>query len=148
MCGIFGFYESEQHTTPAAEEVKRVLELLRHRGPDSSGTYAAPGIALAHTRLSMLDPRSCSDQPFWDEAGRYALVYNGEVYNYRELRRRLEAQGVRFRTSGDTEVVLEAIKAYGMHEAARRFDGMFALAVYDALDHTVSLCATVSGSSH
>jgi asparagine synthase (glutamine-hydrolysing) len=129
MCGIAGCLNQ-----PDSERVTRtMMEALQHRGPDAHGITEPGGrgssTTLAHTRLSIIDLSSAADQPLL--RGRYSLVYNGELYNYRELRRSLEQAGSRFTTSSDTEVVLEAWAQWGA-AALRRFRGMFALAVHDA----------------
>jgi len=86
--------------------LERSAALMHHRGPDRHGIYVDEGIGLVHTRLSLLDLHPRSNQPFWDSHGRYCLVYNGEVYNYRELRSELEEQRIEFKTTSDTEVLL------------------------------------------
>ena len=109
------------------------LPLMRHRGPDDQGVFRDPeaDIALEHCRLAIIDPENPeSAQPFTDPSGRWVIVYNGELFNYRELRGELEREGVRFRTQSDTEVVLNAFIAGGMHACAR-FRGMFAFVVWD-----------------
>lgn len=128
MCGIAGAYQQAD----GKELTARMVERLAHRGPDASGivevTTPSLAVHLGHTRLSIIDLTSAADQPF--VKGGLRLVYNGELYNYRELRRRLEALGARFATNSDTEVVLEAWRAWGV-EALTRFRGMYALAVQE-----------------
>ena len=104
---------------------------MTHRGPNARGQYVGGGIGLGHTRLALVDLDPRSNQPFCDETGRYQLVYNGEVYNFRALRAELERRGVRFRTASDTEVVLQALIHFPAEEALLRLEGMFALAIYD-----------------
>ncbi len=136
MCGIFGIvYESD--TRPAEKALCQSAKLLRHRGPDAEAVYASTGVGLAHTRLTLVDPDPRSNQPFWDETRRYVLVYNGEVYNFRQLRADLEKAGVRFHTTSDTEVVLQSLIHNSPKEALARFDGMFALAFYDTKEETL-----------
>ncbi len=100
--------------------------------------HAEPGLGLAHARLSLVDVSSRSDQPFHDDSGRYVLVFNGEVYNFRDLRRDLEKQGAAFRTTSDTEVVLHSLIRHGI-DALAGFEGMFALAFIDRADGSVLL---------
>ena len=109
MCGIFGVVYRNGANLPDEELLQVSLGALQHRGPDSSGTYREPGIALANARLSLLDLSERGHLPFWDSTRRYGLVYNGEIYNFRELRRDLEARGAVFHSSSDTEVVLQSI---------------------------------------
>lgn len=130
MCGILGVVPASASTIPDESMLHQSAALLEHRGPDSKRVHADSGIGLAHTRLALVDLSPRSAQPFWDEAGESCLVYNGEVYNFRQLRGELEKEGVIFRTTGDTEVVLHAIRRWGAEAALRRFEGMFALAVW------------------
>jgi asparagine synthase (glutamine-hydrolysing) len=109
------------------------LPLMRHRGPDGEGVLAIPEkqIVLEHCRLAIIDPDNPeADQPFSDPSGRWVLLYNGELFNFRELRRDLERRGVRFHTRSDTEVVLQSYIADGS-DAFRHFRGMFALVIWD-----------------
>jgi asparagine synthase (glutamine-hydrolysing) len=131
MCGIFGALAHTAAALPAGGRTAETLRLLRHRGPDASGIHEAPGIVLAHTRLALLDLHERSNQPFRDPERRRGLVYNGEIYNFRELRPDLEREGAVFRASGDTEVVLAAFRYWGPETAVRRFEGMFALGLHD-----------------
>jgi asparagine synthase (glutamine-hydrolysing) len=130
MCGICGWVDWDA----AAEEavVRRMSERLAHRGPDGSGEWRDPdGLAvLGHRRLAVLDTSERAHQPMVHSSG-LVLVFNGEVYSFRELRRELESEGVSFRSSGDTEVVLAALARWGAG-ALDRFIGMFALALWDS----------------
>lgn len=103
---------------------------LYHRGPDAGGRLAEPGFALVHRRLSILDPRAAADQPMADPSGRYALVYNGEIYNYRTVRAELEQAGAHFRTDGDTEVLLAGYAHWG-EAVFERLEGMYTFALLD-----------------
>lgn len=116
-----------------------MLQSLRHRGPDASGIWSDPtrGVTLVHTRLAILDLSPQGHQPMLSVSGRYVLSYNGEVYNFAELRRKLEAKGWSFRGHSDTEVLLALIEEKGLGEALSQASGMFALALYDT--HTKSL---------
>src|SRR4051812_15140969 len=113
MCGIFGIIWHRSDAVPSEETLSETARLLQHRGPDGTGLYAAPGVGLVHTRLSLLDLTERSNQPFWDRQNRYALVYNGEIYNFVQLRTELEREGVAFRTTSDTEILLEALLRWG-----------------------------------
>ena len=113
--------------------IAAMTDALVHRGPDDSGLHldVRAGVALGHRRLAIIDLSSAGRQPMSYDAGRYWITYNGEVYNYRELRRELEGQGHTFRTQTDTEVVLAAYAQWG-EECLHRFRGMFAFAIYDS----------------
>lgn len=106
-----------------------MCNVMAHRGPDGSGVWTAPGVGLGHRRLSIIDLAG-SPQPMHSADGRAAIVFNGEIYNYRELRRELAADGAQFRTDGDTEVILAAWQRWGVN-CLSRFNGMFAFALYD-----------------
>ena len=128
MCGFFGVVSP--HPLPEARHLLEALtDRLAHRGPDDRGSYLAEGVFLGHRRLSILDARGGS-QPMSTADGRYVVAYNGELYNFREVRSALEARGHAFTTDGDTEVVLRAYAEWG-GECLARFRGMFALAVWD-----------------
>jgi asparagine synthase (glutamine-hydrolysing) len=136
VCGIFGIvYKSD--VKPAEKSLADSVRLLRHRGPDAEAIHASTGFGLGHTRLTLVDPDPRSNQPFWDETGRYVLVYNGEVYNFRELRAELEKKGIGFRTTSDTEVVLQCLIHNDPKEALARLDGMFAFGLYDTKEETL-----------
>jgi asparagine synthase (glutamine-hydrolysing) len=143
VCGICGCLMRGE-SFPAEElepTVSRMAETLRHRGPDSSGTWidAEAGIALGHRRLAIVDLTPDGAQPMPSSCGRYVIAFNGEIYNFRELRSDLEAQGVRFRGRSDTEVLVEAIARWGIAEALRRANGMLALAAWDRRDRVLTL---------
>lgn len=121
--------------------VASMAATLVHRGPDDEGcwTDAAGGVALGFRRLAVLDRSAAGRQPMLSGDGRYACVFNGEIYNHRDLRAELERRGVRFRGSSDTEVVVEAVAACGPRAAVGRLWGMFALAVWDRVERTLLL---------
>src|SRR5436309_12604394 len=135
MCGIAGIFDirATQTATAATARVTRMTDAIAHRGPDDSGIWvdAEAGIALGHRRLSIIDLSPLGRQPMHSADGRYVISYNGEVYNYLELRGELEALGHRFRSTSDTEVMLAACVAWGAERAVTRFVGMFAIALWD-----------------
>lgn len=134
MCGICGVIQARGE--PFDEEaLLRMRDSLQHRGPDSSGSARVAGTAyeawLGHTRLQVLDLSPASSQPMLSEYGDVCITFNGEIYNFRELRHSLERAGHRFQSTGDTEIVLRAYQEWGL-AAIERFDGMFAIAIWDA----------------
>jgi asparagine synthase (glutamine-hydrolysing) len=142
MCGIAGVLDTMRATTEARlrESVEGMAATLRHRGPDASGSFvdAARGIALGHRRLSILDLSSSGAQPMRSASGRLTAAYNGEIYNWAELKGELPA-GVTLRGHSDTEVMVELMSALGVEAATRRLNGMFAFAVWDSADEVLHL---------
>jgi asparagine synthase (glutamine-hydrolysing) len=136
MCGIAGI--TRHNAEVKTSEIELMAEAIFHRGPDHTGYYREPGLALASTRLSILDLSHGADMPLWSEDGSTVIVYNGEIYNYREIRANLVALGHTFRTTGDTEVVLAAWKQWGV-DSFRMFDGMFGVCIYDVVRRRIVL---------
>ena len=142
MCGLVGWLAppgSDPGEMDAA--VDRMSATLVHRGPDDAGrwTDAAAGVALGFRRLSILDLSPTGHQPMLSADGRYACVFNGEIYNHRDLRAELEGRGARFRGTSDTEVIVEAAAAYGAEATVGRLWGMFALALWDRVERRLLL---------
>ncbi len=137
MCGIAGIFHCGTIKPVNPARVETMADALAHRGPDGAGVWTGPGVGLGHRRLSIIDVAG-SPQPMHSADGRAVIVFNGEIYNYRELRRELEALGARFRTQGDTEVILAAWQHWGI-DLLRRLNGMFAFALYDGKDRTLLL---------
>jgi asparagine synthase (glutamine-hydrolysing) len=131
MCGIAGIVNFRGKPVEP-EQISRLVNQLAHRGPDVAGTWfsAERNVALGHRRLAIIDPGPSGYQPMASADGRYVITYNGEIYNFLELRRELEAQGAIFRTQSDTEVILAAWQAW-REEMLPRFNGMWALAIFD-----------------
>ncbi len=143
MCGLAGSLEFEP-ATPAetlARQVKAMADTLQHRGPDSDGHWldAKAGIALGFRRLAIIDLSEHGAQPMASHDDRYVIAYNGEVYNFPEMRAELIAQGHEFNGHSDTEVILAAIVEWGLEAAVNRFVGMFAFALWDRRERTLSL---------
>lgn len=132
MCGLAGVAALGGHVgVDAAVTAEAMAATLRHRGPDGSGSWSDARVALAHRRLAILDLTSAGSQPMVSAGGRYVVVFNGEVYNYRDLGARLATEGWRSRGNSDTEVLLAAVEAWGLDRFLERADGMFAFALYD-----------------
>ncbi len=129
MCGITGILDYHGAGLSHKTTLKRMVSTLSHRGPDAWGTYLSPYLAFGHTRLSILDLQS-GDQPMMTD--RYVIVYNGEVFNYVELRKELESRGIGFTTQSDTEVVIRCFDVYG-EKAFSLFNGQFAIALWDRI---------------
>ncbi|MBP2677037.1 MAG: asparagine synthase (glutamine-hydrolyzing), partial [Deltaproteobacteria bacterium] len=133
MCGIAGFLSTEA-ARPGEEVLRAMGDALAHRGPDASGTFLSPDgrVGLSHRRLSILDLSPAGAQPMYSADGSLVLSFNGEVYNFREIRAELEGKGHAFRGGSDTEVMLASVREWGVESAVRRFIGMFAFALWDA----------------
>ena len=137
MCGIAGLFHLTTPKPVDPARVERMCDAMVHRGPDGAGVWTAPGVGLGHRRLSIIDLAG-SPQPMHAADGRAVIVFNGEIYNYRELRTELAARGAVFRTDGDTEVILAAWQQWGPACLAR-LNGMFAFALYDVGQRTLFL---------
>ncbi|MGZ5165329.1 MAG: asparagine synthase (glutamine-hydrolyzing), partial [Burkholderiales bacterium] len=143
MCGLCGFLQIDRVIEPSSMTtvVERMADTLFHRGPDDSGTWIDKdaGIALGHRRLSIIDLSPEGHQPMTSHSGRYVMAYNGEIYNFRELRKELERDGVQWRGHSDTEVMLAEFEAWGVEGALQRFNGMFAFALWDRNEKALHL---------
>lgn len=135
MCGLAGFFAPGGADRGAAETVRRMADTLAHRGPDDAGVWTDDdaGVALAHRRLAILELSPAGHQPMQCPAGRYVLVFNGEIYNHRDLRAELEKRGLapQWRGHSDTETLLAGFSAWGIRQTVERSVGMFAFAVWD-----------------
>lgn len=138
MCGITGFWTTKAHIA-LCETAREMAWAIRHRGPDDCGEWAdtAAGLALAHRRLSILDLSPQGHQPMLSPSGRYVIVFNGEVYNYTELRKDLPEQP--WKGHSDTEVMLAAFEQWGIERSVQRFVGMFAFALWDRQERNLYL---------
>ena len=137
MCGLAGIFHLNTPKPVDPLRVERMCDAIAHRGPDGFGVWSAPGVALGHRRLSIIDIAG-SPQPMASTDGRAMLVFNGEIYNFRELRAELAAGGAQFHTDGDSEVILAAYQRWGV-DCLSRLHGMFAFAIYDLAAHTLLL---------
>src|SRR5687768_11634909 len=133
MCGIAGTYATGGDTGRGLGSAEGMAALIAHRGPDADGFLVRDRVALANRRLAIIDLSEAGRQPLYNEDGTIGLVYNGELYNFAALRAELVARGHRFRSHSDTEVIVHAYEEYGA-ACVRRFNGMFAFALWDGRD--------------
>ncbi|MDX1909088.1 MAG: asparagine synthase (glutamine-hydrolyzing) [Bacteroidia bacterium] len=134
MCGIAGF-TGEYDLEKASRMIRQATDAIAHRGPNSDGHFVRAGVALGHRRLSIIDLSAAANQPMADASGRYTMVYNGEVYNYEEVRAQLPP-GYTFQSNSDTDVVLAAYITWGP-ACLSRLNGMFALAIWDEVEQSL-----------
>jgi asparagine synthase (glutamine-hydrolysing) len=143
MCGITGFWNltKSQTNDELTSLVTGMRDIMRHRGPDDSGEWVdqKSGIALGFRRLAILDLSPTGHQPMLSADERYVMIFNGEVYNYAELRSELDAAGCQFRGTSDTEVMLAGILQWGLERAVTRFNGMFTIALWDRRERQLHL---------
>ena len=143
MCGIAGFCNFHGSVKMQEENLEKMKQRMLHRGPDAGGSYISEDgkVALGHRRLSIVDLSEAGLQPMKSHSGRYVMVYNGEIYNYKKLSQKLlnEKKVDRFRGTSDSEVILEAFEAYGVEETIARCKGMFAIALYDTKEQKLYL---------
>ncbi len=137
MCGIAGFFQLD-HASPSGNILRNMADAMKLRGPDGEGFFIENSLALAHRRLAVID-LSTGDQPMTAQDGKYTIVFNGEIFNFLDLKQELEAKGHTFRTKSDTEVILELYRAYGT-DAFRRMNGFFAFALYDKGENKLIIC--------
>lgn len=139
MCGIAGYISL--NNSISAEQLKKATNLLQHRGPDAEGFYFSEDnkIGLGHRRLSIIDLSATANQPMYSSDGKYVIIFNGEVYNFKELRQLLKDKGESLVTTSDTEVILQSFAERGV-ECFKDFNGMFALAIYNIESNILTLC--------
>jgi asparagine synthase (glutamine-hydrolysing) len=143
MCGIAGILSKSEQPV-FKRELEAMAREIAHRGPDGQGIWQDRRVGLAHRRLAIIDLSTEANQPMLSAEGDLALVFNGEIYNFRELREQLEAKGFTFRTRSDTEVILAAWRAWGT-DAIARLDGMFAIALWDQTNQQLLLARDRTG---
>jgi asparagine synthase (glutamine-hydrolysing) len=142
MCGIAGVLTSAGGARePLERNATAMADSIAHRGPDDQGVWCDPeaGVALTHRRLSIVDLSPAGHQPMMSANGRFVITYNGEVYNFHELRAELEARGALFKGHSDTEVILESFALNGISATVKRLVGMFAIGIWDRKERTLSL---------
>lgn len=144
MCGIAGRVNFRSGRPASGPAIEAMCELLAHRGPDGEGVFVSGEVGFGHRRLAIIDLSEAGRQPMSTPDGRVTVTFNGEIYNYRELRQALAADGYRFRTRTDTEVILAAWLAHG-RAFVDRLRGMFAFALWDARDRTLLLARDRAG---
>jgi len=131
MCGIAGFTQfQKKYVTDVPALLEKMGTAIQHRGPDAAGVFFDDCVGLCHRRLSIIDLSESGAQPMYSSSGRYVTVYNGEIYNFKSLRQELQAEGVSFRGSSDTEVLLALFEKHGV-DCLSMLNGMFALAIWD-----------------
>lgn len=130
MCGIAGYISKTNKYRTDRNLVKKMTDKMVHRGPDAEGQWTDEFVALGHRRLSIIDLDAKSNQPMFSHDGKYVITFNGEIYNYIELKKELTDRGAFFQTNSDTEVIIEAYRAYGVN-CMNRFNGMWAFVLYD-----------------
>ena len=137
MCGIAGVLYRDGRPA-SVTSLRAMTDIIAHRGPDGEGHYCDGPVGLGHRRLSIIDLTDAARQPMETRDGRYVLTYNGEIYNYQELKLELSARGHTFNSSGDSEVLLQAFAEWGLH-ALLKFNGMFAFAIWDTMERRLTV---------
>lgn len=137
MCGIAGCIEKSKCNVEKSK-IKIMTDAIKHRGPDAEGQWVNANVGLGHRRLAIIDLDISSNQPMISHDGRFVISFNGEIYNYIELREELRTLGANFETNSDTEVIMEAYRYYG-EECFNRFNGMWAFAIYDSSENIIIL---------
>src|SRR5437899_3042552 len=133
MCGITGIFAFNENGAKHLSKINAATRSLIKRGPDAEGIYFHNNVALGHRRLSIIDTSGAASQPFTDDSGRYTIVFNGEIFNYKEIRTQLENKNSQFRSKSDTEVLLYLFIS-DKEKCLEKLDGEFAFAIYDNAD--------------
>lgn len=142
MCGIAGWLSWNE--SPRVDYLESMTREIAHRGPDAHGVQVIGPVGLGHRRLSIIDTSTINNQPLCDTSGKFWIAFNGEIYNFQEIRTGLEKRGVNFQTKGDTEVILEAYKAYGV-DCVKQLNGMFAFAIWDSVQERLFIARDRAG---
>jgi asparagine synthase (glutamine-hydrolysing) len=138
MCGIAGFTQYRKDVADASGLLDKMGTAIQHRGPDAAGVFVDEQVAMVHRRLSIIDLSESGAQPMHSPSGRYVIVYNGEIYNFQSLRTELEKDGLIFKGTSDTEVLIALYEKYGA-ECLELLNGMFAMAIWDKRDQVLFL---------
>ena len=146
MCGLVGLIDTCGERKPEQALLERMTGTLKHRGPDSAGYFVGNNVALGFRRLSIIDLEG-GDQPLFNEDGSIALLCNGEIFNYPELKKVLVQKGHRFRTRSDVEVLLHLYEEHGI-DFLNKINGQFAFAIYDCNKRRLFLAEIISASTH
>jgi asparagine synthase (glutamine-hydrolysing) len=137
MCGIAGYLNFDREKAASFLLLKKMTDIITHRGPDGEGFYLKDNIAMGHRRLSIID-LTTGDQPMYNDDRSIIIIFNGEIYNYIEIRNELETQGIKFRTSSDTEVILKAYEIYGI-SCLNKFNGAWSIVIRDERNKSLFL---------
>src|ERR1041385_6054120 len=147
MCGISGILYFDPARSVSAQSVRNMSRTLAHRGPDGEGVWIERNVGMAHRRLAIIDLRPEAGQPMCNEDGTVWITFNGEIYNFQELRQDLEARGHQFKTASDTEAIIHAYEEYG-RDCLSRLRGMFAFAIWDSRTRTQMAKANIPRRRH
>jgi asparagine synthase (glutamine-hydrolysing) len=139
MCGIAGVVDPSRGADDLGLKARQMADTLVHRGPDSSGVWSDEGVGFAHRRLAIIDLTPAGHQPMVSSSGRFVITFNGEIYNFHDLRRSLESEGAHFTGHSDTEVLLQAVESWGVRKALGAAVGMFAFGLWDRHERTLVL---------
>src|SRR3990167_3004623 len=141
MCGLAGFFSDNHNVNQSTTIISTMTERLIHRGPNDGGIWFSQddGIALGHRRLAIIDLSTTGQQPMHSKDNRYVIVYNGEIYNFLELKQSLQTKNHLFYGHSDTEVILALITEYGLEHTLKRISGMFAFALWDKKEKILHL---------
>ena len=139
MCGIAGYINKDKTRYARQQKIKVMTDAIAHRGPDAEGQWVDGNVAIGHRRLAIIDLDVSSNQPMVSHDGKYIISYNGEIYNYLELREELQKQGAVFKTNCDTEVIIESYRYYGV-DCFNIFNGMWAFCLYDIDKNHLVFC--------
>ncbi|EDY84690.1 asparagine synthase [Verrucomicrobiia bacterium DG1235] len=147
MCGIAGIFCPERKTSTIGALIKKSISVLQHRGPDTTSSWIREprGIALAHSRLAIIDLSSAGSQPMSSPNERYTVTYNGEIYNYIKIRTELKEKGYIFEGTSDTEVLCYSLQEWGIAKTITKLEGMFAIGIYDNIEDEVTLTRDPQG---
>ena len=139
MCGIAGYINKQKDNLAEKDKIKIMTDILKHRGPDAEGQWVNNNVAIGHRRLAIIDLDEQSNQPMLSHDGKFVISFNGEIYNYLELKEELMSKGAVFYTNSDTEVIIEAYRVYGT-ECFNMFNGMWSFCLYDSENKKMVLC--------